>query len=286
MNSQIKQIQDIELSLYYEFKRICDKYKLRYFGIGGTCIGAVRHKGFIPWDDDIDIAMPYRDYKKFQQIALKELPEYYSLFLPEHHRHWGANFMKLQDDRSTFIECDRLKWPEDYTGVFIDIMPIYGMPKGKTLQYMASLLCEGLLFCNVLQRYSIFEQKSLFRKIIWIFNAPIRKLMPFNYYIKIIEKIFGKYSFEHSDKIIFGWRKRPGRIHKNYTYQNVFYYNDFKEMTELLFENTAMAVPCGYDQYLKMDFGDYMKLPPEEKRVSEHKTAIINLDKSYKEYMN
>lgn len=285
MTDQIKKIQQIELDLFKEFKRICDKYQLIYFAIGGTCIGAVRHKGFIPWDDDIDVAMPYSDYKKFQMIAEKELKEGLSLYLPENHEQWNEIFMKLQNDNTTFIQSLQVGNPDDYTGVFIDIMPIYGMPKGKFLQRHASVFCNALRFLNGRHRTPFNKQYRVISKIGWVLDAPVRKLKPFNYYVELIKRIFGKYPFNYSDKVLFGWRKKPNMIDKNYTYQNVFYYDDFKEMLEVPFEDTSIAVPCGYDRYLTMDFGDYMELPPEEKRVSNHDAVVIDLNKSYKEYI-
>lgn len=285
MSELVKELQQIELDLLKEFKRICDKYKLRYFAIGGTCIGAVRHKGFIPWDDDIDVAMPYQDYKKFQLAARSELGDDYSLFVPEEHQHWCGNFMKIQNDRTAFIESRQDGYVNDYTGIYMDIMPIYGMPKGKFAQYFASVICDLLVFLNERQRGTLCEQTSKKRKITWLFNTPIRKLKSYNYYIEIIEKIFGKYSLDCSDKILFGWRYKPSIFRKKYTYQSVFYFEDFKEMLEFPFEDTSIAIPCGYDRYLTMDFGNYMELPPEDKRVTQHKTKVIDLNKSYKDYI-
>lgn len=285
MPNQLEEIQRIELELYKEFKRICDSHHLRYFAIGGTCIGAVRHKGFIPWDDDIDVAMPYQDYKKFQLIAQRELKEGISLYLPENHKQYNEIFMKLQNDCTTFIQPTQKGSPEDYTGVWIDIMPIFGMPKGKFGQWHMSLICNALRFFNAKHRMPLSMQNRLISRIGWFLDIPIRKIKPFNYYIELIEKIMGKYPFDNSDKVLFGWRKSPNIIDKNYTYKNVFYYVDFKEMLELTFEDTSIAVPYGYDRYLTMDFGRYMELPPKEKRISSHDAMIIDLKKPYKEYI-
>ena len=284
MSNQTEEIQRVELELFKEFKRICDAYQLKYFSIGGTCIGAVRHKGFIPWDDDIDVAMPYQDYKKFQEVAQKELPDKYSLYIPKYHKHWFGNFIKLQNDCTTFIEPFQDGYLDAYTGINIDIMPIYGMPKGRLLQYFASLVCDSLLFFNERHRLPFCEQKSRLQEIGWVIDAPIRMFCPFNFYIEVIEKLFGKYSFDNSNKVIFGWRKRPSRFHKNNTYQNIFYYDDFKEMLKCSFEDTSIAIPCGYDRYLTMDFGEYME-PPIDKRIPGHKTKMVDLKKSYKDYI-
>ncbi|MCM1047010.1 MAG: LicD family protein [Clostridiales bacterium] len=284
MSDCLKKLQQVELDILGEFKRICDKYRLKYYAIGGTCIGAVRHGGFIPWDDDIDIAMPYQDYMKFRRVAAKELGEYYSIYTPEEHRHWINNFIKIQDERTAYIESGQNGYPDDYTGVWIDIMPIYGLPKGKLAQYWASVICDLLVFMNERHREALCEQTSKKRRIAWMLDAPIRKLKPYNFYIEIIEKIFRKYPLNCSNKVLFGWRYKPNVFRKKYTYQSVFYYDDFKEMLEYPFEDTSIAVPVGYDRYLTMDFGNYMELPPEEKRIPCHDIWVIDLKKSYKEY--
>lgn len=285
MAEQIRLIQQIELDLLKEFTRICRKYQLKYFAIGGTCIGAVRHEGFIPWDDDIDIVMPFRDYKRFQSIAKKELPNGISLFTPQKRRHWYGNFIKIHNENTTFVESSHAKFADAFSGVYMDIMPAYGMPKGKVLQYLVSMICDWLIFLNRVQRQPYCDLDSVFQKAVWHFNIPVRKTQSFNYYLEVLEKIFKRYPFDNSDKIIFGFRKRPSRFHKNYTYQNVFNYEDFKEITELPFEDSSIAVPCGYKNYLTADFGDYMKLPPKEQRRPRHETVLIDLNKSYKEYM-
>lgn len=90
--------------------------------------------------------MLYQDYKKFQKIAQKELPDKYSLYTPKHHKHWFENFIKLQNDDTTFIEPFQNGYLDAYTGINIDIMPIYGIPKDKLLQCLTSLVCDTLLF--------------------------------------------------------------------------------------------------------------------------------------------
>ena len=99
-------LQEIELDIFKRFKRLCQDYNLRYFAIGGTCIGAIRHNGFIPWDDDIDVAMPLEDYIKLKEIAMRELEYPYSLYTTEKNRHWYAGSMKMQNENTTFIEKD------------------------------------------------------------------------------------------------------------------------------------------------------------------------------------
>ena len=93
-----------ELEILREFQRVCQKYNLKYYAIGGTCLGAVRHKGFIPWDDDIDVAMPVEDYHEFFEVAPKELNSQYEVIGPYTMRHTYGLYNKIHDKETTFVE--------------------------------------------------------------------------------------------------------------------------------------------------------------------------------------
>ena len=119
------ELKKIELEMFKYYLAICEKHDLKYFLIGGTLLGAVRHKGFIPWDDDIDIGMPRPDYEKFLLVAQKELPEH--IFLQTHNTdiEYPNCFAKLRNSDTTFIEtsCKKLKINH---GIYIDIFPLDG----------------------------------------------------------------------------------------------------------------------------------------------------------------
>ncbi len=287
MDSVTVRMQKIELDILKEFKRICEKYSLRYYAIGGTCIGAVRHKGFIPWDDDIDVAMPFEDYKKFIEVSGTELKEPYLLYRPEEHRPYQFNFIKIHNTDTFYIRKHYAPYPDRYTGVFFDIMPIYGTHKNKLVQLINSLQCDIWLYRNWAQRLPVdFYPGSVKWKFIWYTTKMLSGKKPFDYYIKKIESRIGKYPFDNSDKIIFGWRKSP-LLHRDYSKNNVFFREDFAESIEVPFEDTTIRIPKGYDRYLKIDFGDYMKIPPEEKQVSMHQeNCVIDLENSYRKYQS
>ena len=118
-------LQLAELDILKEFKRICEEHNLRYFAIGGTCLGAVRHQGFIPWDDDIDVAMPYEDYVRFIEIAKPGLRKPYELFDPVDHEVCGCTFLKMHNSNTAFIEKVREAYTDSYFGVFIDIINLF-----------------------------------------------------------------------------------------------------------------------------------------------------------------
>jgi len=282
---KVKQIQNIILDIFKIFKDICKKYNLTYFAIGGTCLGAVRHKGFIPWDDDMDVAMPYEDYKKFIEIAKKELKHPYSLILPKENKHFYGEFIKIHKTETTFILDFYVPYTDTYMGVWLDVMPIFGCPKKKKFKYVKKL--NFWLGQNSAFRFSIRQLKSYGRKFYWLISIWQRiTKKPFYYFIDKIENEFGKIPFSNSDKILFGWRESPLTPWHHTNYKTILEYNDFSSAMEVPFEDTTIAIPIGYDNYLKMDFGDYMKLPPEDKRIPLHGNAIIDLEKPYSYYQD
>jgi len=280
----IHAVQCVILDIYKEFKILCEKHNLRYFAIGGTCIGAIRHSGFIPWDDDMDVAMPFEDYVKLLHSLRSELNPQYELLEPYSTKHYIYNFIKIHKKDTAYIENSVRKYKECYTGIWLDIMPIYGMPRGKKQQKIASNFCDLMNYLNRMLRYERVDLRSLKQKIVAGLTMLHRVSGNYNFYLRKLERQLGVLSFNNSDKIIFGWRDKPRKNRKHYTYQNVFEFIDFSDYEEINFEDTKMRVPVNYDRYLKMDFGNYMKLPPLEKRRIGHNLLIIDLEKSYKSY--
>ena len=281
-SEMIKKIQAIELDIFKAFKSTCERHGLRYFAIGGTCLGAVRHKGFIPWDDDIDVAMPFEDFQKLRALSDTEFGEHYRLFDYRNSKHCINQFFKLHDTRTAFIEELVVPFPDRYTGIWIDIMPIFGLPRSEPAQKKAIKKSDFLLRENYSLRMPFERCSTTLSKLFWIYNIPKRLAFSWNYSSLQQEKLFAQYQFNSSDKILFGWRRTPADVSRDY--KNVFSYTDFRDCIEMPFEDTKICCPIDYDHYLSTEFGDYMQLPPEEKRVSNHPSVVIDFDKSYQEY--
>ena len=292
-----RKIQLKELEILKVFQEICRRHNLRYFAIGGTCLGAVRHKGFIPWDDDMDIAMPYEDYIKFQDIAKSELPANYSIYGVRTSRYfYPAYAARLQDKNTTYTSPEILKLgvSELCLGMHIDILIVNGLPEGKLAQKLLSFKLNVYKFFNKLIRIPFYSRsksalKRLLKKAIYLLIKPLRLLSPncHLYFTNQQENMLKQYPFECSDKIIFVWRgSRPNKFG---WYKNIFYYEDFKSIIYLQFEDTTIAVPVGYSRYLTMDYGNYMQLPPQES-INQYenyvKGMVIDFDRPYTYYID
>ena len=274
-------IQEAVLRVYKVFREICEKNNLIYFALGGTCIGAVRHHGFIPWDDDIDVFMPIEDYLQFRELASKELDSGYAIIGPHNCKHYRLSWMKLHDINTTFVEVEDMPYIDRYSGVFIDIFPVYGLPEGDKDKYKLIKQNEIFRRNNLRRRFPISELTTVKAKAYWCMLQLLTLNKPFSYYTDRQEKLLGQYRFECSDKVFFSWRF-PGMLPK--AYNPIMDYADFSSSIIMPFEDTYMPVPVGYDHFLTCDFGDYMKLPPIEKRVSSHHIGIVDLGTPFSFY--
>lgn len=277
----LNNIQKEILNIFIVFKHICSKYDLKYFAIGGTCIGAIRHHGFIPWDDDLDVAMPIDDYLKFILVCKKELKKTsYSILNTYKLYHVEFSFCKLQKDSTTFIEDSVKPYVGRYTGIFIDVFPICGLPKSSFKR--EQIIRQNMLYhkFDIRMRLPLRHKKTLKWIIPWILIQPIKIFKRFYYFTDKRWELFKRYKYDESQYIYFPWRPIPN---KDETYQDIFYREDFENPIEVPFENTTICVPNGYDRYLKMDFGDYMKLPPVDQQVGNH-PAFVDLNTPFKYY--
>lgn len=272
---EIKKIQEKSLEMALYLKKICVDNNLLFYFCGGCCIGTIRHQGFIPWDDDVDVFMPRRDYEVLKRIwkskadigryTLEDSNEYYS----DHNL-----FLNIRDNTTTFIR----PYQEDLDishGLILDVLPLDGCPSGKfrrKVQLMWALV------------YSLYRSQLVpenHGKIMELLGKAALAIIPsFKLRYKIwrfAEKQMTKYRIEDCEyvtELCAGPHYMKNRYPKKAFDKAVY-----KE-----FEGHMMPVPQGYDAYLKIAFGDYMKLPPEEKRVAHHDVLICDLDKSYKHY--
>lgn len=270
--NKIDELKKYELIVLDEFVRICKKYKLTYYLAFGSALGAIRHKGFIPWDDDIDIQMPISDLLKFKEVCKRELTnEFY--FQDKLNDKYYYNFWpKLGLENTTWMPKDHLincKY-----GVCIDIFPLFPVKNGNEKK---EELYIKLMYISCSKYYVLNTKKEkykLYKKIIHFLLPNFVSNKLFTYSIKKLSSDSDNY-----DKLVLA----DTTTNKNYYYdKEVFLGNKTLE-----FEKRKLSVPNNINEYLTLLYGNYMELPPEDKRYG-HDTGddiIYDFKNSYKKYL-
>lgn len=273
-------IQTYILEIFKEIKKVCDVHNIEYYAVGGTCIGAVRHGGFIPWDDDIDIAIPIEQLDKFIGLCRNNLPEYYEIRCAEHELHNMTLFYKIVDKRTTFIEKGNEKYPDQYRGVFVDIMPMAGVPDNKFIReiYLQKLKMYARLNCfRRIEKKEYREQIKGKNRL--LYNWIVYRIIRFHSYKYFWRKYFEVlHKHPMKDAMYTGYTWVPTRLK-----ELCFGQDNFRCFVEFPFEDTVMRCPNGYHAFLTQMFGDYMKWPELNERISGH-SGFVDLSKPYSYY--
>lgn len=254
---EIDEMKELQLNILADIAQFCEKNNLRYFLSGGSMLGAVRHHGFIPWDDDIDINMPRPDYNRF--IHEYQHP-YYDVCCWDLDKNYLCTFAKVSDKRTILEENGKFGRK---VGVNVDIFPVDGLPKGdinvnRTVSRMKALW--GLVVCATVIDIT---KRSTIKKIEITLMRAFYKLFPLqSYFTGLAIKTAQKYPFDNSNKVavlVWGYGKKE-----------VIMRSTAEEYIESDFENYKFYIPRNYDEYLRNLYGDYMKLPPENERIYKH----------------
>jgi len=254
-DEKLKKIQSVELEMLIEIDRICRKYNIKYSLDGGTLLGAIRHNGFIPWDDDADVVMLREEYEKFYKACKKELDTerfFLQEFRTDEYYRWGYSKLRRKDtlflrEGQEHIKCQQ--------GIFLDIFICDEVPENEWLRKLHLLSC----FCIRKGLYSevgrVKEEKGYMRAL---FEAVYK--IPRKCWVWLL------------DNLIRITKKRKGTLvaHYTYPYPKRCRYGMprkcFDEYVDKDFEDKTFKIFKNYDLYLKLLYGDYMKLPPVEKR--------------------
>lgn len=268
-------IQKVIYNIFLEVKAICEKHNIDYYAQGGTCLGAIRHQGFIPWDDDLDLAVPVEQFDYLIEMLKKELPPYYSVRFIEHNDHYGNMFVKIIDERTTCIERLEYKYPEAFKGVFVDIMPLSGMPDNAVKRHLFCRMINVWRILNDIRRFDVDAMDLEWKKIIHPMIRRFDNIIPASFFARKWYKMLKKYPFKDCNYTGYVWWFDVLRL--------VYKKEVFGVPTPRLFEDTVILCPQDPESLLRQQFGDYMKLPPIEKRIPLHK-GTLDLKHSYHDY--
>lgn len=257
VNAELRHLQLVLTDMMKEIDELCRRHGIRYFLNGGSAIGAVRHKGFIPWDDDIDIMMHDEDYERFIRICRQELPAD-RWMVQEEGVDWPMDYSKVRL-RGTYYEDvgEYVKLPMDQRGFFIDIFRIINAaPTGteRNVQYF----CEKMLTAYYLKRKG-YKAPDLFRRLIMFCSVPLKS--------SVLRNIFKRKVFKYR-----GCNTGYACVLSSLVRRKKYFYDAgiFDDTADCQFEDAILMLPARYDDYLRHVFGDYMQLPPEEKRKPLH----------------
>ncbi|MBQ4569261.1 MAG: LicD family protein [Ruminococcus sp.] len=269
---ELRELQLCELEGLTFFDSFCRKHGLTYYLCGGCLIGAVRHKGFIPWDDDTDVLMPRPDYEKFLELYRKENPSQRFVLLDDSDANSfsGNIFAVLTDTDHTMVK----DYQEDMDiphGIPLDIFPIDGLAEKKLARYMQYFW---------VMVYSLFRAQMVPKNQGGLLAFGSRVLLGIfrnrktRYKIwRFAEKRMTRYNFEESENVA---EFCAGFYFMKKVYPRELIYSG---TTEVEFEGRSFLAMKGYDEYLKIPFGNYMELPPEEQRIPHHEIIRLELNK-------
>ena len=257
-----------------QFIAICKEHGLTYFCCGGTAIGAVRHHGMIPWDDDIDVFMPRPDYDRFVTIASQQLSADLELVTPYNKADYPLYFVKLCNRHTTLQE--QLDVPCVH-GLYIDIFPIDGAPDDIELaRAMERRFTKTKHKLEAISSHVSFVDYMALLKNPKEWGRFVRKTIAFffrknyrSYLLQQMETICRQYDYASS--------KLVAVYCCSYGPKEVFPREWLHGTVTFPYEDMEVELPSGYDNYLRQYYGDYMQLPPVEKRISHHLKAYYNL---------
>lgn len=259
---QFEEMKKIELNILIYFTEVCEENNLRYYLGGGTLLGAVRHKGFIPWDDDIDVMMPRPDFQKLLSLSINN--ENYNIIKPGTAGYY-YNFAKLVDTR-TILEEKGIK-RIDGLGVYIDIFPLDGMPetpdaRKKRFKELNSIRKRINNTCLLKPKFH--RNPFAYLNACRIYNSN-KNIDLSSLQKKYLDSAL-KNSFDDSEFVFAAGGA--------YGVRDIFPGKWFEKEIELQFENLSVKAFNGYDFYLTQLYGDYVTLPPEDKRVTPHHSIV------------
>ena len=257
--TDIREIQQMELGIMEYIHEVCQKIGVKYFLAYGSLIGAVRHKGFIPWDDDMDICMLREDYEKLQDYLIANPDERYEVMSYKNNLNYVYPFMKVQDNHTYLLEEDvRI---DSNMGIYVDIFPVDGYEDDSVFKdKMTRLIKKRQLSCYTFK--GITNTKSILNSLIRYISVIIFYFTNTNKYIRGIDELAQSRKvddYELVDYLIYKDMNKPvwKREWLNQTIMGVF-------------EGKEFMIPKNYHEILTSDYGDYTQLPPVELRFSHH----------------
>ena len=272
VDNTVQKLHSCQLLLAGELKRICDKNNIKYYMIAGTLLGAVRHKGFIPWDDDMDFAIMRKDFSKFISACEKDLGDDFELQDMFSDEHYALPVAKLLLKGTNFTERNSSK-NKSKKGIFIDIFPYDNIPdteKQRASHNKNTYFLKRLFLAK--QGYTIAEKGQFIKSLVYFALKVIGVFVSKKWLRNRLDKELRRFENETTKKV--------AAIGGAYNYSKESVEREwFDEAVLLPFEDLTLSAPKEYIKYLTYFYGDYMTPPPENKRYNRHGAVGIDFGK-------
>lgn len=266
-NELLKRLQESEILILNEVDRICKKHNINYVLVGGTLLGAVRHNGFIPWDDDLDIAMLRKDYKRFLKICESELNEKFFLDCYKKNKNYWLPFAKVRLKDTIYQEITQKKY-SGHNEIWLDIFPLdnakSGYSKFQKFQFTATAIFRFAISkkSKILSNF-VFMKNKYKRIILWLIHCLPKKILI------CLQNFIMTFNKNDNSKYLINLGSQYG--YKKQTHLREKYF----PVKELEFNGKKYPVPNDYDYVLTKIYGpNYMELPPLEKRITHNPIRI------------
>lgn len=271
MEEKLRQLQLTMLEILKVFDKFCREYGLKYSLYAGSLLGAVRHKGFIPWDDDLDVCMSRADYEKFLELWQKAPVAGYVLQNKENSRYFDQSFSKIRKDHTTFLQ-DEWQIGNHHTGIFLDVFPLDRIPNGKLNRAMYKWHC---------MKYQLLTREFVPPK------AGITTRLGAAVILSCTPKFCRERVRQNTLKKITRYNNRHdleiAAIETMASLRKSFALDMLDSYVDLPFEDGEFMCFAGWDDHLRRKFGDYMQLPPEEERTWKHHPILIDFERNLEE---
>ncbi len=278
-NIEIKSVQNIQLEILLEFDRICRANNIKYCLFAGTLLGAIRHNGFIPWDDDIDVCMLREEYEKFLIVCKSNLSDKYFLQDYNSDKNYPYQFAKLRKNNTLYVE----KGLNDigiHQGIFIDIFPFDNIKpdklSGKIQRNLLNIL-RNINSCRSIARN--YSAKSNLNKCLRMCIYYVLKLFPKNIMDRLSTKLACVFNDEQTELVGELSLSTTKDLYRRFSIKKSTFYDTI----EWEFEGYKFPIPREYDYVLTKNYGDYMMPPPPEKQKPHHGIIQISFDTNSEE---
>ncbi|PWJ66361.1 lipopolysaccharide cholinephosphotransferase [Fibrobacter sp. UWB15] len=282
VSHKMKKVWAVELDLLNEFTRVCKKNSLQFFTDSGTTIGALRHQGFVPWDDDIDVVMMRDDYEKLRRIAKTEFKHPYFFQIEDTDPGSARGHIQLRNSETTGILKHELEHKYQFNqGIFIDIFPLDAVPDDDQLFKKQIELCEDLKQ-KMMQKRFLVEEYFLFKRWNFIakfinkirynrFHNPQKFPVGYNFFFQKYDRAISQYNGERTNRVA-NLSLMPYQEHR------LRWREDYKSFLIKPFEFMSVPVPVGYDRILSKVYGNWRE---PKHSPSGHGNIILDADQSY-----